>query len=379
MEKRFGAHLEALIDIPDLATSFSPYIVGKVLPIDVSERKVDLIYYRLPRHMRASTPDEVQTVIWLGWHDSLVGRYDDGQPGYQIFCFVQIIDVAQGSIVAQRNYVGSRPPDTKRGSGERHGSNPKEEIVDFIRGLSTHNETEATAAVKGTLRADIQATAQARQTEIAPTAVAMRTLTAVAAATHQSVLARGSRWPLLLGDTFDTAESGWPTGELDDAWVTGNRLITGGAYRWDVKARKGFVYLGSPDTDAVSDLFLSVEARMVQGPSTAAYGLVFRVVGDQFYQFLAWEDGHFALDLKYEGDWKTLIRWRLTSAIRPGEVNRLSVSAIGSHMLLFINDQFVGEAEDDRLSSGKVGVSVNLANARNAAVIEFDRFELRTP
>ena len=64
---------------------------------------------------------------------------------------------------------------------------------------------------------------------------------------------------------------------------------------------------------------------------------------------------------------------------RPGEANRLTVIGRGSHFTFYINDQYVAEAEDDRLTAGDVGVAVELLDDGDSAVFEFDDFEVRAP
>jgi len=67
------------------------------------------------------------------------------------------------------------------------------------------------------------------------------------------------------------------------------------------------------------------------------------------------------------------------AAIRPGGTNRLTVLAEGSHFAFYINEQYVGEADDDRLSRGQLGLAIELADAGDTAVFEFDNFEMRAP
>jgi hypothetical protein len=43
------------------------------------------------------------------------------------------------------------------------------------------------------------------------------------------------------------------------------------------------------------------------------------------------------------------------------------------------NDQYVAEAEDDRLSQGKAGIAIELVNTDDTAVFEFDNLETRAP
>ena len=79
------------------------------------------------------------------------------------------------------------------------------------------------------------------------------------------------------------------------------------------------------------------------------------------------------------GCWKTQIKRTEASAIRPGEVNRLTVISEGSHYTFLVNDEVVGEADYSGLASGRVGLAIELSEAGDSAVYEFDNFELRAP
>ena len=68
-----------------------------------------------------------------------------------------------------------------------------------------------------------------------------------------------------------------------------------------------------------------------------------------------------------------------SAALHPGEVNKLSVLAEGTHYRFFINDQPVGEMTDDQWKTGYVTVFIQLCKAGDSAVIEFDNMELRAP
>jgi hypothetical protein len=128
----------------------------------------------------------------------------------------------------------------------------------------------------------------------------------------------------------------------------------------------------------MSDFYLTVEARRVSGSEDGRYGLVFRSVDGHCYLFEIVDYQYFRLRLWYEDEWTLLSDWTGTSAIRPGQVNRLTVIAKGTHFTFYVNDQHVGETDDGRLSSGRVGVAIAL-KADGAAVFEFDNFEVRAP
>jgi hypothetical protein len=135
-----------------------------------------------------------------------------------------------------------------------------------------------------------------------------------------------------------------------------------------------------PDIASVSDFYLTAEARRVSGVEDGQYGVILRRADRDNYGLFKIEDSqYFKFSVRYEGEWETVIDWTEASAIRPGEVNRLTVIAEGSHFTFYINDEYVGEADDDRLTRGQSGLAIELLDAGDAATFEFDNFEVRAP
>jgi len=199
-------------------------------------------------------------------------------------------------------------------------------------------------------------------------------------ATLSATAAARSEWPLVVSDDFSKPAHDWETGEEDDRFTTGSLRIADGKYRWDLKANDGFIWWSrSRNNTSATDFYAAVEAQQLTGPDSADYGLVFRWDRGNFYYFQVSKAGKFALSLYYFEKWSTLVSWTETSAIRPGEENRLAVSGEGPDFTFYINGQRVGEADDDRLPGGTVGVAIELNQAGDKATFEFDNFEWRAP
>ncbi len=201
---------------------------------------------------------------------------------------------------------------------------------------------------------------------------------AVAACIHDTTIAP-SVWPVRLCDTFDDNLNGWWTGSFSNRYATGKWQIIRGKYHLDVKANQDFVYPVSPNTISRTDFYLTVVGQRTGGVGVAGYGVIFRNDGVNYYLFDIRDDQIFTLIKSYRLEGTALIGWTRTSTIHPGEANRLTVKAEGSHFTLFINDQQVGEADDDQLTTGSVGLAIEIFNAGDTAVYEFDNFELRAP
>jgi hypothetical protein len=126
-----------------------------------------------------------------------------------------------------------------------------------------------------------------------------------------------------------------------------------------------------------SNFYTSVEARQVSGVEGGEYGLVLRHDGTNYYLFIVSEHQEYAFFLRNNGEWTTLIDWSSTQAVHPGQVNTVAAVADGSDFSFYINGERVGGATDSTLTSGEVGMAIELYEAGDTAQFEFDNFQLR--
>jgi hypothetical protein len=111
-------------------------IKGRVIPVDMGTRNIHAIHFMLPKELRSLSPDDVGTIMWLQWGKQDVGRYEGGAPARVQTCEVTLIDKATFSVVAQRDFRGSAPPEKiSSKSSEGVGSAPISEIVTFLKSL----------------------------------------------------------------------------------------------------------------------------------------------------------------------------------------------------------------------------------------------------
>jgi hypothetical protein len=186
-------------------------------------------------------------------------------------------------------------------------------------------------------------------------------------------------WRTLVKDTFDSNKNKWQIKPSDDAYALTNYEITNGKYTWDTTAHKAFIGWVTANTKSVSDFYLSADVKQPSGPDSADYGLIFREdTNSNFYYFGINEKGQYALYL-YNKNWSTLLDLTQSELIHPGQANRLTVLGEGSHFVFFINDQYLTELTDDTIKSGTTAFAIELANANDHAIFEFDNFELRVP
>ncbi|MFQ6100342.1 MAG: serine/threonine-protein kinase [Anaerolineae bacterium] len=256
-------------------------------------------------------------------------------------------------------------------------------IAQVAQATSTAQVVQATVAAQAAQATStaqvVQASATAQAGQATSTAQAVQA-TATVEAGMDATLRAASHWPIVLYDDFSAEVNDWPTGDYSDELVEGNRQITSGQYHWEAAALGGVVWWSIPEIASVSDLYLTVEAKRTSGNTDSQYGLLFRRVDrDNYYIFRIRDDGDYQFRTRYEGEWETLIDWTESDLIQPGGLNRLTVVAQGSHFTFYIDDQYVDEYDDSRLSSGRSGLLLGFNEAGDTAVFEFDDFELRAP
>jgi hypothetical protein len=115
------------------------YIIGKIAVINKTESDLDDTHfsYKLDE-LRAASPEDVGTIVWLECKEQLRGTYDSGSKGYRWACDVTTIDKGEGVIVGQEKIYGDDPPDSKRSRGDWHGSRPTDNIIAYIAELPTN-------------------------------------------------------------------------------------------------------------------------------------------------------------------------------------------------------------------------------------------------
>jgi hypothetical protein len=134
--KPFTAHLQEYASAgQNNAAQPSPYIKGKVIPVDTASQKIDWIYYDLPTALKPATPDDVGTVVLLTYVDKEVGKYSNGGTAYKRTCNVAVVDFASKTVVGRAYFEGGEPPSTIRNSSSGYGPYPTEQILSYVKSL----------------------------------------------------------------------------------------------------------------------------------------------------------------------------------------------------------------------------------------------------
>jgi hypothetical protein len=112
-------------------------VKGKMITVKLQGPEIDWLFYDLPKSLRASSPEDVRTVVLLDWKENVIGQYDGGGNAIQYACGVTVYDKDTKTPLAYRDFTGGPPPQTtstSNGSND-YGTKPTAEIVQFLQGL----------------------------------------------------------------------------------------------------------------------------------------------------------------------------------------------------------------------------------------------------
>lgn len=163
-------------------------------------------------------------------------------------------------------------------------------------------------------------------------------------------------WVLRMEDEFVSNIYGWNMESSTEDTVRLKRTMENGKFIWDFRAKSEWSFWNWPNMEMFDDFVAAMELQHSDGPRADWYGIVFRISEGDFYCFMVDEYGSFGAWMFYQDEYKPLISGNRPFLIKPGEINRIAVKAIGSKFSFYINQKLVAYAEDNTLSLGHVGM-----------------------
>ncbi len=191
------------------------------------------------------------------------------------------------------------------------------------------------------------------------------------------------QWPVLIDESFDHASTIWQTGDIKDDWFSGSSQIKDGHFSLNIEdAYKTTVSRQAPVVKILSGPFNMAVSAQINADTTeeVCYGLYFHYdfTTQNFYQFTVCDSQHFSVEVYKDEVWDSLLDWTDTPAIKTNSANLLAVNIQGSHFDFLINNQKVGEADDERLYRGYVGFFARFLEGENMQ-FQFDDFTISAP
>lgn len=161
-----------------------------------------------------------------------------------------------------------------------------------------------------------------------------------------------------------------------------DRFVENGQFIMRVNTPK---YVGWVEctTSEFSDVVIEVDATLAAGPEVGSYGVIFRygLDANEFYVFEISGDGYyiFGIDGSEHTEIDVITDWTESSAINQGlATNRIKVIVSGSSIQYYVNDQFLGEAQDERLTTGTFGFFVGSYD-EGGVQVSFDNLKVSQP
>ncbi|MCP4422504.1 MAG: hypothetical protein GY805_38330 [Chloroflexi bacterium] len=183
-------------------------------------------------------------------------------------------------------------------------------------------------------------------------------------------------WPVVEFEDFSGEADGW---RLRDFPSSKASLVNEKFRVW----RKVRHYVAAWERpirfENVTDFYMSVDARQIDGNAIGSYGLQFHQSGDDRYIFVINDAPAFAVFRYINHHTTPLIMWTYFDGISTTEENQLAIIAQKNHFEFYINGQLVAEVNDGTLPKGKVALALIFHNNGDEATFEFDNFELRAP
>lgn len=122
----------------EIGDNENPYIRGKVLPINVSTKKIDEMYFDFPNTLWAVNTLEVGTFLQISHINDTIASYTNNSYSIHRSCDIKIIDLKDKKIVFEKTYSGTAPKadESKTNKGDDLGGDPMEKVAFMIKTLS---------------------------------------------------------------------------------------------------------------------------------------------------------------------------------------------------------------------------------------------------
>jgi hypothetical protein len=184
---------------------------------------------------------------------------------------------------------------------------------------------------------------------------------------------------VLYSDNFAAGETGpWHTegDELGQTAVVGGRLLI----LIDAPNTMQFATLREP---TFGNFSLEVEATLLDGPSDASYGVLFRLQSPtEFYRFAITGTGLYMIERRNgDGSWSRLSRdWVESPAIYQGHnvTNRLGIIASGANFAFYVNDVLLQQVQDTAYGEGNLALDAG-SFGQPGVRVAFDNLIVRRP
>jgi hypothetical protein len=173
----------------------------------------------------------------------------------------------------------------------------------------------------------------------------------------------------LFQDEFEQNTTGWDRLTND----VGIMDYDSGGYRMLIR-QPSFNFWSTPEVD-FGDVRLEVDVTKLNGPDENRAGLMCRYQNGNYYFFVISSDGYYAIGKFIDGTNILLGQSAMQASpiIQTGAVNHLRADCIGDSLILYVNFNLVGGAQDADLQTGDIGLIAGSFSQPGVDVL-FDHF-----
>lgn len=176
----------------------------------------------------------------------------------------------------------------------------------------------------------------------------------------------------ILDESFDFLNA-WE----DSSGREGNREVRNGRYEMRL-LESDLIYTGLGTTE-YNNVIMTVDTQGLSAEPNDGYGLVCRASDEENgVHFYISSDGFWRIFAFDNGRARPFMPWTASDLINQGEnaSNRITAVCVDNYFALYINGELVGEAQDDRFTSGLAGMSVIVFEEDSEVFIAFDNLRI---
>ncbi len=158
-----------------------------------------------------------------------------------------------------------------------------------------------------------------------------------------------------------------------------------GAYTLSLRKDSCFAWETLTREGGCADFTLEAEVEIDQANGHSAAGVLFRHVSDEnFYSFLVSTRGNYRVDLLFNNHPLRLVEWTSLpapdpSVRRPGAPHSvIRIVGHGSRFSFMVDDEWVGEVDDETLPEGRIGFAVQSFAGTDQGIFRLRRLLLET-
>ena len=149
-----------------------------------------------------------------------------------------------------------------------------------------------------------------------------------------------------------------------------------GAYRLELRKESYFAWEAMVPERRFGDFVLHADLEADPANGHSALGVILRHVNDEnFYFFLISSRGNWRFDLLFNNHPQHLVEW--TRLPEPeGHARKLSLVAHGSHFSFVVDDEWIGEIDDEVLPAGGIGFAAQTFSGTREGVFRLRRLDV---